>query len=92
VYTAAHGDKSPDPLINNEFTKRSRLNENHTRICNPTKFTTRRTLSYLVNKSNILLRKQPDGTCKYINFEQLHNDPDIYDMYHKAINYIIIDY
>lgn len=42
--------------------------------------------------SNILLRKQPDETCKYITLEQLYKDPDIYDIYHKAINYIIIDY
>lgn len=43
-------------------------------------------------KSNILLRKHPNNTCVYIRFDQLYNCSEFYDIYHKAINYIIIDY
>ena len=43
-------------------------------------------------KSNILLRKHPNNTCVYIRFDQLYNCSEFYDIYHKAINYIIINY
>lgn len=43
-------------------------------------------------KSNILLRKRPNNTCVYIRFDQLYNCSEFYDIYHNAINYIIIDY
>ena len=43
-------------------------------------------------KSNIILRRKPNGSCLYIYIDQLYNCSEFYDIYHKAINYIIIDY
>lgn len=41
---------------------------------------------------NIILRRKPNGSCLYIYIDQLYNHPETYELYHKAINYIIIDY